>query len=362
MIRHGLFIGKFYPPHIGHHSAIRAAAAQCDRLTVLAMAAAVETVPLADRMAWLTAEHRHEPNVLVAGIHCDAPVDITERTVWAAQVAAMRAGLRAAGAPTEVDAVFCGDDYGPALAQWFGAANVPIVRTDVNATSIRHDLAGHWDWLAPHTRAGMTTRVVIVGAESTGTTTISTRLAQHYRRIWPTTRWVSEYGREYTAEKWRRHPGVPITEIPWSTDDFDHVAAEQSRREEAAAASGSPVLICDTDAFATGIWERRYLGEQARTDQHWTDVAPRGVYLLTDHVDVPWQDDGMREGELAVRAAMTNWFADALTAAGHSWVLLTGTVEQRISLATRTIDQLLTLRSTFGQPLSGPGFGRTPCR
>ena len=47
--RHGLLIGKFYPPHRGHHDAIRLAAARCDEFTVVVMAAAAETVPLADR-------------------------------------------------------------------------------------------------------------------------------------------------------------------------------------------------------------------------------------------------------------------------------------------------------------------------
>ncbi len=64
----------------------------------------------------------------------------------------------------------------------------------------------------------------------------------------------------------------------------------------------------------------------------------------------------MREGDLDVRAAMTGWFADALTAAGHSWVLLTGSLHQRLDLATRTVDPLLELRARFGEPLHGPGF------
>jgi hypothetical protein len=53
---------------------------------------------------------------------------------------------------------------------------------------------------------------------------------------------------------------------------------------------------------------------------------------------------------------MTDWFADALTAAGHSWVLLTGTFEERVELAVRTIEPLLDLRALFGEPLRGPGF------
>jgi HTH-type transcriptional repressor of NAD biosynthesis genes len=49
----------------------------------------------------------------------------------------------------------------------------------------------------------------------------------------------------------------------------------------------------------------------------------------------------MREGDQAVRAAMTRWFIDALTAAGRSWVLLTGNERQRLRLAVRTCDLLL---------------------
>lgn len=151
--RHGLMIGKFYPPRIGHHEAIRAAAARCDRFTVLVMAAAVETIPLADRMAWLREEHEHDANVRIAGIPCDAPVDVTDQRVWAAQVAAMRAGVRTAGAAPEVDAVFSGDDYVDELARWFGATAVRTGRTG-SSTAVRRDLAGHWHELAPATRAG----------------------------------------------------------------------------------------------------------------------------------------------------------------------------------------------------------------
>jgi nicotinamide riboside kinase len=83
------------------------------------------------------------------------------------------------------------------------------------------------------------------------------------------------------------------------------------------------------------------------------------LYLVTDHGGVPWQDDGLREGDLEIRAAMTEWFTDELTAAGHSWVLLTGTLEQRLALAVRTVDGLLRHRTSFTSPMSDRGFGAT---
>ncbi|WKG04660.1 AAA family ATPase [Mycolicibacterium sp. HK-90] len=354
--RHGLMIGKFYPPRIGHHEAIRAAAARCDRFTVLVMAAAVESIPLADRMAWLREEHERDANVRIAGIPCDAPVDVTDQRVWAAQVAAMRAGVRAPGAAPEIDAVFSGDDYVDELARWFGATAVRTGRTG-SSTAVRRDLAGRWHELAPATQAGLVTRVVVVGAESSGTTTVAEQLARHYASrggAWAATQCVPEYGREYTELKSAANPGVHINELQWDALDFDVIGPEQTRLEELAARSGSPVLICDTDAFATAVWKRRYLGEASGGP--WTDVPPRTVYLLTDHDGVPWHDDGMREGDLAIRAEMTSWFADALTAAGHSWVLLTGTLEERLDIAVRTIEPLLELRAQFGEPLRGAGF------
>lgn len=355
---HGLLIGKFYPPHLGHHEAIREVAAQCRRVTVVVMAAAVESLPLADRVAWLCAEHAAEPTVTVTGVRCDAPMDITDRAVWAAQVAVMRAGVRRVTADP-VDGVFCGDAYGDELARWFDATPVRMRRGGRTGTAVRRDLAGQWAALAPATRAGLTTRVVVVGAESTGTTTLARDLARRFRArggTWAQTRWVPEYGREYTAQKWAADPGRPLAELVWNYGDFDAVAAEQTRQEELAARTGSPVLVCDTDAFATQLWERRYLGSAARREQPWTRVGERAVYLVTDHEDVPWDDDGLREGDLDVRAAMTGWFADALTAAGHSWVLLTGPAGRRLDLAVRTVDPLLDLRARFCEPLHGPGF------
>lgn len=363
--RHGLVIGKFYPPHRGHHLLIEEAAGQCARLTVLAMAARGETVALADRVAWLRAAHADDPQVTVIGMPCDAPVEPASAPVWMAQETAIRVALRNFSS-LPVDAVFTSESYGDELAARFDARHVCFdpdrTQVPISATRVRADLAGCWDQLAGATRAGLAVRVVVVGAESTGTTTIAERLAEHYRASWGRTRLVPEFGREYTETKWAlaraeaKEQGLAepaLDEIEWGQADFELIAAEQTRREEAAARAGSPVLVCDTDAFATMIWERRYLAGAARPAQPLatTELPRRDVYLLTSHVDVPWHDDGLREGDLAIRATMTDWFADALTLAGHSWVLLTGDLDERVDLAVRVTDYLLAARARFGAPI-----------
>jgi NadR type nicotinamide-nucleotide adenylyltransferase len=320
-------------------------------------------------MAWLRAGCADLRAVTVTGVRCDVPVDFDSEAIWAAQVAVMRAALKESGRAS-VDAVASSEPYGAELAARLGAAHVCAdprrTTVPVSATRIRAGLAGCWDDLLAPARAGLAARVVVVGAESTGASTLAERLAEEYRRrggAWARTRCVTEAGRDYTLAKWQQaraaaaaagRPDPRLDALEWTPADFDAVAAEQTDRENQAAAAGSPLLVCDTDAFATSVWERRYLGERARGLQPWatTELPRHDVYLLTSHEGVPWQDDGLREGDLKVRASMTGWFAQALTVAGHSWVLLTGSLAERLALAVRVTDTMLARRAAFGPAIT----------
>jgi HTH-type transcriptional repressor of NAD biosynthesis genes len=178
--RHALIVGKFYPPHQGHLYLIETAARNCAAVTVLVMAAQSETLPLDDRLAWLRASAAGQPGVAVSGVRCDVPVDFDDPAVWAAQVAVMRAALERDRRPP-VDAIFSGEPYGPELAARFGAEHVAVdpgrVAVPVSGAQIRADLTRCWDYLIAPARAGLAARVVVVGAESTGTSTIAGLLA-----------------------------------------------------------------------------------------------------------------------------------------------------------------------------------------
>ncbi|MEU5843040.1 AAA family ATPase [Rhodococcus sp. NPDC047139] len=357
MYRHALVIGKFYPPHAGHHHLVRCAADIADRVTVVVMSSAAESIPLEDRVSWMRESHVGDPTVSITGIPCDAPMDLESSAVWAAQVACMKAAVRAV-TDIPVDAVVSSEKYGDELAQRFSATHVCVdperIVYPVSGTACRTDLARCWDDLDAPARAGLTTRIVVLGSESTGTTTVSRALARRYRKrggVWARTRWVAEYGRRATHDKLEQarevDPTTTMDDLVWTSDDFAHIAVEQSRQEDDAARRGSPLLVCDTDAFATTVWERRYLGSSGGA---WPGVRERrALYLVTDHVGVPFVQDGIRDGE-HIRGRMTDWFVDALTATGRSWVLLTGTLEERIDLAERVTDQALRVSSEFGVP------------
>ncbi|GLY81568.1 adenylyltransferase/cytidyltransferase family protein [Actinoallomurus iriomotensis] len=166
-VSHGLVIGKFYPPHAGHHHLIDTAAARCDRLTVVVAASPVETIPIALRAAWLRERHP-QPQVEIVAAVDDNEVDYDSDEVWAAHVAVFRAA-----AADPVDLVFSSEDYGPELAHRLDAVHVPVdparTRHPVSGTAVRADPVACWEWLSPAVRAYLARRVVVVGAESSGT-------------------------------------------------------------------------------------------------------------------------------------------------------------------------------------------------
>ncbi|WP_330176516.1 AAA family ATPase [Streptomyces sp. NBC_01498] len=350
---HGLVLGKFYPPHAGHHHLVRTARERCERLTVLVCAASVESVPLADRVAWMREIH---PDVRVVGAVDDTRMDLHDPAVWDAHMAVFRTAV-----PERVDAVFTSESYGDELARRFGAVSVTVdperLRHPVSGTAVRADPAGCWEFLAPPVRAALARRVVVLGAESTGTTTLARALARHYRArggVWSGTRWVPEYGREFSehklAELRARHPGARWEDVEFTTGDFPLIAGRQNEAEERAARAGSPVLICDTDSFATTVWHERYVGGRNPLVEEIADRVPHQLWLLTGHEGVPFEDDGLRDGE-ELRPWMTDRFRDELTRTGRPFVALEGPHEKRLADAVAAVDALLDRGWHFAPPL-----------
>ena len=171
------------------------------------------------------------------------------------------------------------------------------------------------------------TRVVILGAESTGKTTLAIALAEHYQ-----TTWVPEFGRLYTEAR------RPRGEL-WRSDEFTFIATEQVRMEDALARSANRVLICDTDAFATAIWHERYLGQPSPAVLAVAAGRRYDLYILTD-VDTPFVPDDIRDGE-SIRGWMHKRLQDELSLMRVPVLLLSGPHEQRLAAAIARIDSLL---------------------
>ncbi len=353
-VKHGLVLGKFYPPHAGHHLLVRTAAAVCERVTVLVLASSVESIPLAERVAWMRELHP-EPNVRIVGGLDDFPVDYQSDEAWNNHVGLFQQLLDA-----PVDAVFTSEPYGEELGRRLKAKAVcvDVDRTlaPFSGTAIRADPVATWEGLAEPVRGYLARRVVLVGAESTGKTTLAIALCDALRRRGGShglTRWVPEVGREVTADKLavararaalEGRPAPRVDEVTWRTEDFADIARAQAQREDALARLGGPVLVCDTDAFTTGLWHERYL----KAPRDFGRAHP--LYLLLHPDDVPFVQDGLRDGE-ALRHWMTDRFLARLTETGRRFAVIRGTRSERLALCLAQVDQLVSEGFKLADPL-----------
>lgn len=168
-------------------------------------------------------------------------------------------------------------------------------------------------------------RVAILGAESTGKSTLAAALAIHYG-----TAWVPEYLREFVQAERR---------VPFEQDQF-RIAQIQLEREQAAAAGASRFLFCDTTPFMTAIYSGVYWGR--------VDPLLAALDLLHDYAltlvaapDGPWVPDGLQRDSAAVRQAVHQAVIDKLEDRRIAYTLVSGSLEQRIVQAQRALDRIV---------------------
>lgn len=318
----GLVIGKFYPPHRGHKFLIDSARSQVEKLFVIICQRRGESPNGELRAAWLREIHPTAEVLLVD----DEGFDPHDSVLWA-QLTNQWLGF-------VPDTVFTSEDYGDKFAAALGASHVCVDRArkmvPVSGTSVRARPLACWEYLEPCVRSYYAKRVCIVGAESTGKTTLAAALATHYQ-----TCWVAEYGRDVSERKLEVDGSYR-----WETSDFVTIANTQSRLEDEAARNSNQMVVCDTDAFATSIWHLRYMGFHSEEVESIAAARRRpDLYLLSDF-HAPFVQDGTRDGE-SIREWMDNEFRQKLIRQRRPFVVLSGSYEDRFQQAVAAIDRLL---------------------
>ncbi|MCU0794678.1 MAG: AAA family ATPase [Akkermansiaceae bacterium] len=315
----GVVIGKFLPPHRGHRHLIERALSRCGRVVVIVCGKPSDPIPGELRADWLREVLPAAEVMLI-----DDRYDENDSRIWAENT------IRWLGCAP--DAVFTSEGYGDAYAGYLGCVHESVdperVRFPCSGTAVRSDPFSMWSYIDAPVRAWYAKRIVIVGAESTGTTTLARALAKRFKTVW-----VPEFGREYSLEKQKRG------QTEWNSDEFLMIAREQTRREEEAAREANRILICDTNAFATRLWHRRYMGFDLPELAEISSTCRVDLYLLTGD-EIPFVQDGLRDGE-HIRHEMHRWFEIDLGRQSAPWRLLAGDSAFRISQACGVIEEVL---------------------
>ncbi len=168
-------------------------------------------------------------------------------------------------------------------------------------------------------------RILILGPESTGKSTLAEDLASYFRQPW-----VPEFAREYLEKIGRAY----------RYEDLLEIGRGQVALEDGLAEKADRFLFCDTDLRVIHIWSEHRFG---MTDP-WVmeQIATRtyDLILLTD-TDLPWAPDPQREyPELEMRRYFFEKYLELARKSGFPYLVVSGDRMKRVRMAVEGMGKL----------------------
>jgi NadR type nicotinamide-nucleotide adenylyltransferase len=335
--KHGLVLGKFMPPTNGHLFLIDSAIQKCEKVYV--MICSNESEPIHGRLRYNWLKLIYDGNPWVEVIWCDDPNPLYPHECESPEVFYEKYWVPSVyNRILELDAVFTSEEYGDEFAKYLGVSHELVdlkrITVPISATAVRADPFGNWVHIPFEVKPYFIKKVVILGPESTGKTTLTKKLAEYFAAPY-----VMEYGREYAAEK---------GDEAWTLNDFEMIAAVQQLLIEQMcevvgeqyADSHQNLLIVDTELLTTKIFGEMYLGKPVESIafDEVEKLQSFDLYLLLD-IDIPWVDDGTRLFP-NLREWHFNKIKETLDNRGIEYTVISGSYNERFDKAVKLIQDM----------------------
>jgi NadR type nicotinamide-nucleotide adenylyltransferase len=170
-------------------------------------------------------------------------------------------------------------------------------------------------------------KVVVIGPESTGKSTLCQQLAAHYG-----VSWVPEYARQYLLQHGTNY----------SYDNLLTIAKGQvALEEEYLSRAQGPALFIDTDMYVMKVWCEFVYGNCHQWILDCIAERRYDFYFLCN-IDLPWVQDGLREyPDIENRQKLYRMYHDILVNQSVPWMEISGSEEERLQQAIEATDKLL---------------------
>lgn len=176
----------------------------------------------------------------------------------------------------------------------------------------------------------MLKKIVIIGPESTGKSTLSEMLAKKFN-----TYWVPEYAREYLLEHGTNYRFEDLRKIREGQLALEEQFSRQALEER------KKLLFIDTDMQVIRVWSEFVFNQcDSRT---LNEIVARNydLYLLCN-TDLPWVKDELREyPDETTRIKLFHHYKDAMINQDTPWAEIRGGYQNRLPCAVKAIEDLL---------------------
>ena len=173
-------------------------------------------------------------------------------------------------------------------------------------------------------------KIVILGPESTGKSTLCAQLADHYD-----THWCPEFAREYLLKNDMNYTYDNLLTIAKGQVELEEIAIAQAREAE------RQLFFIDTDMYVMKVWCEFVFDKCHRYILDQIVARTYSLYLLCD-IDLPWVKDELREyPDIESRKTLYSMYEDLMINQSVPWIKVSGDYDQRLATAINAIDRLI---------------------
>lgn len=328
----GMYGGSFNPLHMGHVDCIIQAANMCKELyVVLSVGKNRAEIDEKIRYRWLYQLTKHIGNVKIITLYDEAPTkEAYTQVYWEKDAEKVKAQIK-----KRINVVFCGSDYGE-NSFWntcYPESELYVFeRNNISSTKIRHSPYKYWQDIPNIVRPYYTKKVLLMGGESTGKSTLTINLANRFN-----TNYIDEAGQVISQRS-----GTDLMMLP---EDFTEILLQHKLNEINALKYSNQVLFIDTDALVTQFYIGFLSASQADRNNALAaaiDAINSYDLILFLEPDVDFVQNGNRSEIIHQdRIKYSEQIKELLHKHNKKFISVGGTYQQRYKIAVCEVLKLL---------------------
>ena len=317
--------GKFLPFHKGHEAMINFALANCEFLTVLVCCSDKENIQDTYRKAWIEKAFEKEKNIEIRTFNY-LESELLNTSESSESVSKIWAEVFKKQLP-DYSLLITSEEYGNFVAAFMNiqhiAYDIPKKLYPVSATAVRNDVFNNWQFVPDSVKPDLLLKVVILGTECTGKTTLTEKLAKYFNCSF-----ISEAGRDIIANS-----------NSFTFNDLYLVASEHATRIDKSNLADSPLVIIDTDIHTTKSYSLFTFEKELEISTDIYNSNRANIYLYLNN-DIEYLQDGTRLSE-ADRNLLDLSHRQVLTNHNIEIIEVTGDWDKRFEKAVEQINKLI---------------------
>ena len=333
----GMYGGAFDPPHLGHFNCIIRAASMCKELyIVLSYSRERDRIPMEYRYRWIfnSFQHMNHVHLLLLEDSEKSKEDYDSQDLWTDGRDFVLSEIG-----KNIDVVFCGSDY-KGTERYEQLYNCPVIYFEreefpYSSSEIIEEPFRFWKAIPSIARPYFVKKVLLIGGESTGKSTLARNLALAYN-----TNYLPETGRDVCDYA----GGIEELMIE---EDFHEILLKHKLREMEAVKESNRLLFVDTDALTTKFFlhflfsDREILKRNDALADAICAISRFDLILFLEPTVAFVQDGTRNEKLLEDREGYSQQIKALFDGQGLKYHCLDGDYEQRFCTACEIINRTL---------------------